>query len=356
NIHFYILSALLGHSIFQSQSLARFSRSLHIPNNNFLFQTAKMRFQQAFALAAGIAGAAATTCNDNCYKAVACDQKNSLYSSRKADCSSYNKVTVTPACSTVKKTVTITTTPCRITPLTTTGTTTITVATSTSTFITSILNMDFEKRDNAENLAKREVLDERGYFWSGPTYASAACASNAAYYSSACSCWGIAPQTVTAAAPTTTITVTATVTPTTTIAAFKTVTISATARATTTSTVAVQCNIDSIWALTTTSNSLSGPNGCGCSYKHFTCYQPILTGLIYTNTTAANPTACATLADISPLTMTFAYNPTTHQCILINSPNPPVVLSNSWDFGFRFTDPACLKTACIPSLLPAGLF
>ncbi|KAH7325582.1 hypothetical protein B0I35DRAFT_507970 [Stachybotrys elegans] len=129
------------------------------------------------AFTAYISAATAEKCNaNNCARAVTGTRLGpAVVATHQADCSSVMAVTVTPSTSTLYTTVTETTT----------------VATETS-FITT-------------HFVKRTEVAEPAV----PTYASA-CADLAAY-SSACSCWGIKPWTVTAEVPSTTVTVTETV-------------------------------------------------------------------------------------------------------------------------------------------------
>ncbi|KAB5566245.1 hypothetical protein GE09DRAFT_1106038 [Coniochaeta sp. 2T2.1] len=142
-----------------------------------------MRLLSSFMGLALLSGVLATTpnptqCNaNNCARAVTGTRSGKMpaVSSRQADCSSFMKVTVTPATSTATSTTTVT--------------------------VTSIMP---NKRDN---LAIRQVTVVPS---SIPAYASDC--SSAAAYSSACSCWGITATTTTAPTPVTTITVTTTVT------------------------------------------------------------------------------------------------------------------------------------------------
>ncbi|KAH8908655.1 hypothetical protein BR93DRAFT_994235 [Coniochaeta sp. PMI_546] len=124
-----------------------------------------------------VSGVVAATCNaNNCARAVTGTRTGKMpdVSSRMADCSSFQMVTVTPATSTVTTTATVT-----------------------------ITNIIPGKRDNGNGPVTVSPS-------SIPAYASPC--SNAAAYSSACSCWGITATTITVPTPVTTVTVTATVT------------------------------------------------------------------------------------------------------------------------------------------------
>ncbi|KAM0326751.1 hypothetical protein ACHAQA_006624 [Verticillium albo-atrum] len=141
-------------------------------------------------LATAVAGA----CNhNNCLRAVIA----SAFTTRngKADCSTYLRVTVTPATTTFTETVTPTVTAEAVTVTTTVE--------ARSVFVPR----DGHAIDAAANQA-RELHAEKRQAQAGgttfPAYASAC--TSFAKYSSACSCVGVSPETTTAATPSTTVT------------------------------------------------------------------------------------------------------------------------------------------------------
>jgi len=204
-----------------------------------------------------LATTSAQACNaDNCARAVSGTRFGAAFiSTARADCSSFQRVTVTP------KTVTSTTTSSvatssattSITQTVTTLTTSIVIGTSTQT-VTTVIEYTFP----ANTRKARDVLDEdripspssaditdiarrqmTAVPSSVPAYASP-CAGTVRYQS-ACSCLGITRTTVTVATPTvwvsvvgstsTTVTIQETVTTTSVGTTFTTATIAATATA-----------------------------------------------------------------------------------------------------------------------------
>ncbi|KAG9253831.1 uncharacterized protein F5Z01DRAFT_130944 [Emericellopsis atlantica] len=172
-----------------------------------------------------------------------------------ADCSSFLRKTVTPAAytETLWETVTpVTETATSYSTQVATELETVTVLETidvTTQTVTATVTADpaIVRRDNGiDQQEKRQVTVQPSVM---PTYATA-CRSVEAY-SSACSCIGISPTTVTEATPTVTVTSTSTVTASTTIGLVETVT--------TTGTVAVTDTESRIVTTTTTKTVVAPP-------------------------------------------------------------------------------------------------
>ncbi|KAM0323039.1 hypothetical protein ACHAQA_009138 [Verticillium albo-atrum] len=144
-----------------------------------------------------------------------------------ADCSSFLQKTVTPATytETIWETVTpVTETATSVSTDVATELTTVTVVetldVATQTVTTTITAAPpVRRREDGENQEKRQVTEHPSAI---PTYATA-CRSVEAY-SSACSCIGVSPTTVTVATPTVKVTSTSTVTAHTTVGVVESVT------------------------------------------------------------------------------------------------------------------------------------
>ncbi|KAE8450768.1 hypothetical protein EG329_005681 [Mollisiaceae sp. DMI_Dod_QoI] len=183
-----------------------------------------------FALCSFLRVAAAAACNsDNCYRAVLGSAFTTRHGS--ADCSSYFKVTVTPATLSATVTVTETVYSTALDSVTSTlqqislTTATVTFDSTDINILTStLLQTDIVtetdtvteiptttlapmRRDDVHgrgpNISARQATQSAS---SIPAYASPC--SGAVRYSSACSCLGHTPETTTLAAPVTTVTVT----------------------------------------------------------------------------------------------------------------------------------------------------
>ncbi|KAK6342052.1 hypothetical protein TWF730_001534 [Orbilia blumenaviensis] len=174
-----------------------------------------------FAAAASVVHATSSTkCNaDNCARAVTGTAVKLALESRRADCSSFFRTTVTPDVFT--EVVWETVTPFTVTPVTNTETVFVatvteynTVATTTS-FIT-------QQPPVKRGLDRRAVTEVPSVV---PAYASPC--SGTVRYSSACSCWGVAHETIEAPTPTVIVTSTesATATVTGTVTEYKTSTV-----------------------------------------------------------------------------------------------------------------------------------
>ncbi|KAL2065716.1 hypothetical protein VTL71DRAFT_3386 [Oculimacula yallundae] len=177
-------------------------------------------FTTLLSIAYGASVAIAAACNaDNCARAVTGTRRGIIaQSSAKEDCSSFLKATVYP--SNVTSTVFVTVFPGTFISksFVTTTTTTQTVLAGTSTIVAAT-EKDTETAKTMTVNQKRAVVTSFTTEPASPTlvpiYASAC--SGAVRYSSACSCFGVTPTTVTMVTPTFTKTVTISATLSTTI-------------------------------------------------------------------------------------------------------------------------------------------
>ncbi|KAH8906885.1 hypothetical protein BR93DRAFT_968445 [Coniochaeta sp. PMI_546] len=154
--------------------------------------------------------ASSSTCDNanNCLRAV---RSSGALASHSADCASYLKTTVTPT--TIYQTLTISVTPTSTVPATTTTEIleSVTITTQSTLLETSITTTGTTSTTVISQVLT--ILGKRAATSKIPSYASAC--SNAAAYSSACSCIGVTPTTTTAAAPETSVTLSSTTTPST---------------------------------------------------------------------------------------------------------------------------------------------
>ncbi|KAF1972280.1 hypothetical protein BU23DRAFT_599763 [Bimuria novae-zelandiae CBS 107.79] len=181
-------------------------------------------------------------------------------SSRLADCSSFQLVTVTPA-------------PRLITTIVATVTVTVTTTTTTT---------------NLAALVRRQVTEVPS---SIPSYATQCCRS-ASDYASACSCLGVTGKTTTAPTPTSTVSLTATTTTTVTT--------------TTTAFASFTCSI--AFAECCTSVTTGGDQivtGLGCDFNE-----------------SFGPRACNTATPTALCCTALVFLPTPQSAILCNSPTP----------------------------------
>ncbi|EPE24798.1 hypothetical protein GLAREA_11379 [Glarea lozoyensis ATCC 20868] len=157
-------------------------------------------------------------CNaDNCARAVSGTRAGAAFSiTARADCSSFQKVTVTPIPVTSTTTTSLaTSSPTTFVTQTVTTLTSTTVVDTYTSIVTTVIQYTFppDRRRAADlgtggevpnpssadmtKIERRQVTVVPSIV---PTYASAC--SGSVRYQSACSCWGITPTTVTAATPT----------------------------------------------------------------------------------------------------------------------------------------------------------
>lgn len=201
--------------------------------------------------------AEAATCNrcnaNNCYRQVVASAFTTRHGSQ--DCSSYLATTVTPATITFTETVEATQTE----DVTTTDTTVITIpATETDTVTATILTTETDTVTTTVTKVMSTVLRRDASPTSGiPAYASGCTAPG--QYSSACSCIGVFPHTVTAPTPSATITQTLTQVVTNTVGVEMSI------LTTETLTVFTTVTTEVVATTTTTTTQLSDPAPTACS-------------------------------------------------------------------------------------------
>ncbi|KAK6005728.1 hypothetical protein QM012_007370 [Aureobasidium pullulans] len=252
-------------------------------------------------------------CNaDNCARAVTGTARASPpLASRLADCSSFQKVTITPAA--VTSTITIT-------PSTSVITDTI-VASSTIVISTTTPTTIF-----VGDMKKRQMTDSPNVV---PLYASAC--SGSSRYASACSCFGATKTTITVAAPTVLITVTA-MTPLTT---------------TSTTTTSIVATSTSVIAVTSTvvpgpkpicGSTIQGAGPCGCTYT-VTCGQKYTGGRIIETLNLLSETDCVNACDGYDNCFNVDYSRSTGQCNIYQRASGPMAVDDDDAYSFAGTCP-----------------